>query len=214
MFKFAKITLLALAVFLVLGFSITANAGPPTPNVNVVNTPDVNVVNTPDVNVVNTPDVNVVNDLASHVELSAGDAAAEDTGCSWGRAFYRIGMDGILAEEEFVVPDDYALIVTDVSWSANIYPTVFTPGRVLRLSLITAEPDGSNDTRIYLSSTVEITEENKFGLLGGIESWNTGFLVGPGRIVCPNVNNNDQNGGATNTIGSGFLRGKLVPINP
>ena len=53
MSKFAKITLLALAVFLVFGFSITVNAKPgqnpnPSFDVNVINTPDVNVVNTPD----------------------------------------------------------------------------------------------------------------------------------------------------------------------
>ena len=35
--------------------------GPPTNDVNVVNTPDVNVVNTPEVNVANMPDVNVAN---------------------------------------------------------------------------------------------------------------------------------------------------------
>ena len=44
MSRFTKFALLTLAAFFVLGFSITANAVPPTPDVNVVNTPDVYVV--------------------------------------------------------------------------------------------------------------------------------------------------------------------------
>jgi hypothetical protein len=39
MFKFAKITLLALAAFLVLGFSITVNAGKPTQNQTMMSAP-------------------------------------------------------------------------------------------------------------------------------------------------------------------------------
>jgi len=62
MFRKAKITLLTLVAFLVLGFSITANAVKPSPVV-VVNIPDVNVANMPEVTVVNTPDVNVVNTI-------------------------------------------------------------------------------------------------------------------------------------------------------
>ena len=76
MFNYAKFTLLTLAAFLVLGFSITANAKASqvevvnTPDVNVTNIPDVNVVNRPNVTVTNTPNVRVVNTTPLNVVVT------------------------------------------------------------------------------------------------------------------------------------------------
>ena len=181
----------------------SAFAAKPTP-VEVVN--DVN--NPVPVEVMATPST----DLANHVELQVG--LSEASTCARDRAFFRKGMDGVVDSEEFVVPDDYALLITDISWVASHGTTAFIPGRTLRLRLQDADPDGENPASAFISCPVEITEENKFALLGGTDSLNTGILIGPGRIVCPSVSNNSQGGFAANLMSAGFLRGKLVPINP
>ena len=179
--------------------------------VEVVNTPDVNVIN--DVNnpvpveVTATPST----DLANHVELLVRGGV---TACVRSRAFYRKGMDGVVNSEEFVVPDDYALLITDISWVATVAPTSFIPGRSLRLTLQDADPNGANIELAFISSPVEITVENQFALLGGTDSLHTGILIGSGRIVCPNVTNNNQTSFSSNLMAQGFLRGKLVPIDP
>ena len=50
----------ALALFSILGLSVSTALAKDAQDVNVVNVPDVNVSNTPNVTVTNTPDVNVI----------------------------------------------------------------------------------------------------------------------------------------------------------
>ena len=76
MSRFTKFALLTLAAFFALGFSITANAAPPTPDVNVVNTPDVIVANTVDTRVVNTI---AAGDLTEGIDFVGGVSGAGGT---------------------------------------------------------------------------------------------------------------------------------------
>jgi hypothetical protein len=151
-------------------------------------------------------------DLSAHVELVA--TVSQETACTRDRAFHRLFMDGSKSASEFVVPAGHGLLINDISWSASHGVTTFVPGRTLRLRLQSSSPDGSNSAALHLSSPVEITTTNNFGLLGGTDVLQSGALVGPGRIVCADVSNNHQGGFAANLLNQGILRGTLVPVSP
>jgi hypothetical protein len=133
-----------------------------------------------------------------------------DTLCEFGsRSFFRVNSDGSLETVPFVVPNNRALIVTDVHWSADPAPTVFTPGRATRLTL--AIFSGTEFVRaVYRSSPVFITTENQNALVGGADHLTTGFVVGPGKALCPFANTAHPLGSSTNTPVFVLLYGHLI----
>lgn len=143
-----------------------------------------------------------------HVTLRA--LSAQETVCSWDRAFLRVNLDGTLDADEFVVPAGFTLMLYDISWQAFDDPTTFSPGRTLRMALNTSTPSGSAAQTVYYSPKVDITTANQFGRPGASESVRAGVAVGEGRIVCASVSSAAQNAASSHTVSETVLRGILV----
>lgn len=148
-------------------------------------------------------------DPDSHVTLSL--MAGDGTSCDDNLAYFRIGVDGIVAPDEFVVPAGHSLFITDVSWeSFNSQSDRFT-NSVLVMSLEAMDPNGDSAATVYHSPKIRITSDLRNGRLGESEAVASGILFGAGRIVCGSATTNQFFANPTETLQASILRGFLVP---
>lgn len=196
MFKYAKITLLALAAFLVLGFSITANAAKPTP-VEVMNTPDVNVANTPEVTVANTPDVNVTNDEANAVPV----AVVPDVREYYIRTEDMQISDGVQNNiVSFTRPNDRILVIENIS--IRMEQSAQSAVNAYWLSL----PIGSSQCAIPLNLPTTHNGENYQG------SQNIKLFVDPDSSFALQVNYSRNPTGGQEAMGHVVIQGYTLPL--
>jgi hypothetical protein len=147
-------------------------------------------------------DVQVVNTTAMPVptqDVNARKASDIVSLMSTSSGFRRVTANGVLGGNEFIVPADQALIVTDVEWVRTCGSCTAGPN-----DKITLEVFGSSGSHRPVFTSVAPTGSN--GQSGDSDTMNTGFVVGEGGHVgiAPAFTN------ASNTL-TVYLHGYLVP---
>ncbi|MEO0436175.1 MAG: hypothetical protein AAF098_04645 [Pseudomonadota bacterium] len=144
-----------------------------------------------------------------HVTLT--HRSFQNTSCALDVGFARVNLDGTGNSQEFVVPDNYTLFITDISWQALDDPGSFSSGRTLAMVLRAQNPDGSNSQVVYYSPKVNLTSLSSSGRPGVSDSLTAGVAVGEGRQICPRVFSFSQSSLSSNSITDAVLLGFLVP---
>ena len=148
-------------------------------------------------------------DPTRHVILT--ERPCQNTSCALGDGFARVNLDGVGSSQEFVVPDNFTLFITDISWQALDDPGSFSSGRTLAMVLRAQNPNGSNSQVVYYSPKVPLTSSSSSGRPGASESLTSGVAVGEGRQLCPRVFSFAQNSLSSHSITDAVLLGFLVP---
>ena len=102
-------------------------------------------------------------------------------------AFHRVHPDGTIEAAPFVVPKGRVLVVTDYVWSA-LERAPFAPpraGESLQATLHSYSAPSTDESLVYESEPVDVTQENVLGSPGAHSRLVTGAIVGSGRLLCP-----------------------------
>jgi len=114
---------------------------------------------------------------------------------------------------KFEIPAGRALVVTDVDWLAQRPDgsQTFSPGTSVSAS-IRLEAGPQTSWAAFRSRSIPITEETKRALPGASEQLTTGFVVGPGVVICPLAQHLDVSGGGGANLLELILRGYLIDM--
>lgn len=207
--------LLLISAAMLVAHSVAAQPGPPTQNVNVVNTPSVSVVNAPNVNVANTPGVNVLNTplavtvesapaptVTSHLGVPVDDFAGRlynDFGGIGTTLAFGPGAAAINGPGDAPVQSGFDWVVTDIDYSLEAGGTCNPADAGKQINLTIAV----GPIRHYLLNGT-LNENCEFN---GRDYMTAGFVVGEGQQLMGGANCPTCIGAATATL---QLRGYVV----
>ena len=150
--------------------------------------------------------------IKDHVTLRL-QLFGQDPPCFSFGGFHRVLPDGTVETAPFTVPKGRVLVVTDYVWSA-VERAPFSPpraGESLRASLSSYSAPATNESLVYQSEPVDVTQENVLGSPGTHSRLVTGAVVGSERLLCPFLQSVGVSGAAvTVSMESALVYGYLA----
>lgn len=153
---------------------------------------------------------------ASHAKTHPGRVAlvtvsapgVDECGSFWtNRVLAQVAPDGSVANQEYVVPPGYELVVTDLDWTTTESPSNFSQGTVQYFDVVLGAPP---HPAVFQAATTIDADLAAAGTTRGNAALTTGFRVGPGVVICPSASTNTSYNSGANTVTSLAVRGYLV----
>ena len=143
-----------------------------------------------------------------HVNLTLRFDSA--TACPSQRAFYERFPSGNIASEEFRVPGNDLLVITDIHWQAVGEPTPFLTTGIVEAILRSGF--GNQTTRVaYETATVNKSQDLAGAdRIGNSEHIISGIRIGSGRYMCMSAVGRTRNSAAAHTIRETEITGYLI----
>jgi hypothetical protein len=152
--------------------------------------------------------------IRQHVSLAAfPDPASVCRELGNGRAkfsFFRQFPDGTLANQAFSVPSGQEFVITDVVWLGKGGGGGFGNFTAIRLFLDVHDRAGEFLDNLYRSAPINLIESGT-QVVGGKDQIVAGLRVGPRRVICPTVVNEQRFGTSGSPINDAQLYGYLIP---
>lgn len=137
-----------------------------------------------------------------------------------GMNFYRVGPDGTTEATAFEVPQNQALVVTDLEWLArgglvNSAPFTVDVDLHMDITLVKAGVPASGNI-VYSSPMIDVDSRHVKSLLGATDNMTSGFTVGTGVSICPRTVQHNTSGitpvRTYRVVLHGYLFTKPLPI--
>lgn len=115
-----------------------------------------------------------------------------------------VAPDGTVATEEFVVPENHVLVVTEADWRVRDTPAGFVATRTLAFQIQVG------GTPVFETGRITGGDLATSGVWVDSASLTTGFRVGPGARICPSASSVASGVVGLHEISSLILRGYLI----